>query len=126
MGDGRVRARATLLPLLQSRLASRSAAELAALFETHGLPFAPIRKPEELFDDEHLLATGGLADITLPDGARAGQTVQTTLFPFTRDGQRLGVRLNPPTLGEHTTQLLTELGYNDAAITKLRANHAVG
>ena len=122
----RVRARATLLPLLQSRLASRSAAELAALFETHGLPFAPIRKPEELFDDEHLLATGGLADITLPDGARAGQTVQTTLFPFTMDGQRLGVRLNPPTLGEHTTQLLTELGYNDAAITKLRANHAVG
>jgi len=122
----RVRARATLLPLLQSRLASRSAAELAALFETHRLPFAPIRKPEELFDDEHLLATGGLADITLPDGARAGQTVQTALFPFTMDGQRLGVRLNPPRLGEHTTQLLAELGYNDAAITQLRANHAVG
>jgi crotonobetainyl-CoA:carnitine CoA-transferase CaiB-like acyl-CoA transferase len=60
-----------------------SAAELAALIERAGLPFAPIRKPEELYDDPHLQATGGLADITLPDGERAGQTAQTTLFPFT-------------------------------------------
>ena len=37
-----------------------------------------------------------LADITLPDGERAGQMAQTTLFPFTMDGQRLGVRLQPP------------------------------
>ena len=75
--------RPTLLPVLRERLATRSAAELAALFERAGLPFAPIRKPEELFDDEHLQATGGLADITLTDGARAGQTTQTTLLPFT-------------------------------------------
>ncbi|WP_370654699.1 CaiB/BaiF CoA transferase family protein, partial [Rhodoferax sp.] len=95
--NDRVRGRATLLPLLRERLASRSAAELAALLEARELPFAPIRRPEELFDDEHLLATGGLADITLPDGERAGQTAQTTLFPFTMDGQRLGVRLHPPT-----------------------------
>ena len=124
--NDRVRARTTLLPLLRSRLASRSAAELTALLEAHELPFAPIRKPEELYDDEHLLATGGLVDITLPDGERAGQTVQTALFPFTMDGQRLGVRLNPPTLGEHTTQLLAALGYSDAAIDTLRAHHAVG
>jgi crotonobetainyl-CoA:carnitine CoA-transferase CaiB-like acyl-CoA transferase len=98
-----------------------SAAELAALFEKVGLPFAPIRKPEELFDDEHLHATGGLADITLPDGARAGQTGPTTLFPFTMDGQRLGVRLQPPHQGEHTTELLAALGYDGAAIEALRA-----
>jgi len=124
--NDRVRARTTLLPLLRSRLASRSAAELTALLEAHELPFAPIRKPEELYDDEHLLATGGLVDITLPDGERAGQTVQTALFPFTMDGQRLGVRLNPPTLGEHTTQLLAALGYSGAAIETLRGHHAVG
>ena len=69
------------MPILRERLASCSAAELTALFEKAGLPFAPIRKPEELFDDEHLNATGGLADITLPDGERAGQTARTTLFP---------------------------------------------
>jgi len=118
--NDRVRERATLLPILRERVANRSAAELAALLEARDLPFAPIRKPEELFDDEHLLATGGLADITLPDGERAGQTAQTTLFPFTMDGQRLGVRLNPPTLGEHTAQLLLGLGYTDDAIEALR------
>ena len=46
--------------------------------EAAGLPFAPIRKPEDLYDDEHLLATGGLADVRLPDGPKAGQTVKTT------------------------------------------------
>ncbi|MDO9165793.1 MAG: CoA transferase, partial [Rhodoferax sp.] len=68
---------------------------------------------------------GGLADITLPDGERAGQTAQTTLFPFTMDGQRLGVRLHPPTKGEHTAELLAGLGYTAQAIEALQASHAV-
>ena len=121
----RVQQRATLLPVLRERLAVYSAAELTALFERVGLPFAPISRPEELYDDEHLLATGGLADITLPDGERAGQTVQTTLFPFTMDGQRLGVRLQPPTQGEHTSELLAGLGYSASEIEVLRNEHAV-
>jgi len=121
----RVQERASLMPLLRERLATHSAAELTALFERAGLPFAPIRKPEELYQDEHLLATGGLADITLPDGERAGQTAKTTLFPFTMDGQRLGVRLQPPTQGQHTTQVLTGLGYSTEAIEALRLGHAV-
>ena len=121
----RVQARPVLLAALRERLATRPAAELAALFERVALPFAPIRKPEELFDDEHLLATGGLADITLPDGARAGQTAQTTLFPFTMDGQRLGVRLQPPTLGQHTAELLSGLGYDAENIKRLQAASAV-
>ena len=100
-----------MLPILRERLALHSAAGLAALFEKVGLPFAPIRKPEELYDDEHLLATGGLADITLPDGKRAGQTARTALLPFTMDGQRLGVRLQPPRQGEHTADVLAGLGY---------------
>jgi crotonobetainyl-CoA:carnitine CoA-transferase CaiB-like acyl-CoA transferase len=115
----RVEQRAELLPVLRERLALRSASDLAALFEQHALPFAPIKKPEELYDDEHLIATGGLADVTLTDGARAGQTAKTTLFPFTMDGQRLGVRLQPPRAGEHTRELLAGLGYADAQIDDL-------
>ena len=122
----RVTLRPELMPVLRERLAGRSAAELSALFEKVGLPFAPIRKPEELFDDEHLNATGGLADIILPDGERAGQTARTTLFPFTMDGQRLGVRLQPPRMGQHTAELLGALGYDGAAIEALRACRAVG
>ena len=124
--NARVKLRHRLLPELRERLAQRSAADLAALFEKVGLPFAPIRKPEELYEDEHLLATGGLADITLPDGARAGQTVKTTLFPFTLGGQRPGVRLDPPVMGAHTTELLHGLGYADSDIQRLREQAAVG
>jgi crotonobetainyl-CoA:carnitine CoA-transferase CaiB-like acyl-CoA transferase len=93
--------------------------------ERAGLPFAPIRKPEDLYDDEHLLATGGLADVTLPDGPKAGETVKTTLFPITLAGQRLGVRLHPPKLGEHSTQLLGELGLADDEIGALRSRGIV-
>ena len=121
----RVEHRAALLPVLRERLAHRSAAELAHLFEQHALPFAPIKKPEELYDDEHLTATGGLADITLTDGARAGQSAKTTLLPFTMDGHRLGVRLQPPHVGEHTRELLAGLGYADAQIDDLFSQSAV-
>ncbi|MEY4757340.1 MAG: Formyl-coenzyme transferase [Pseudomonadota bacterium] len=124
--NDRVALRHELMPVLRERLASHRASDLAALFERVGLPFAPIRKPEELFEDEHLLATGGLADITLPDGERAGQTAKTTLFPFTMGGERLGVRLQPPTKGEHTVEVLTSLGYDEASIKDLMARGALG
>jgi len=116
----RVRARPTLLKALGERLARQSADELAQLFERVGLPFAPIRRPEDLYDDPHLLATGGLADIELPDGDKAGQTVKTTLFPITLAGERLPVRLQPPRFGAHTGELLAGLGYRDEEIDALR------
>ena len=113
----RVHQRPTLLKTISERLALRTADELAALFEKVGLPFAPIRKPEDLYDDPHLKATGGLADIRLPDGERAGQTVKTTLFPITMQGKRLGVRMGPPKLGEHTRELLNGIGYSQEKST---------
>lgn len=121
----RVRARPTLMPVLRERLATRSAAELAALFEKVGLPFAPIRKPEELYDDEHLKSTHGLSDITLTDGARAGQRTQTTLLPFTLGGERLGIGAQPPRMGADTAAVLSQLGYDATEIEALRAGHAV-
>ncbi|HQS22594.1 MULTISPECIES: CaiB/BaiF CoA-transferase family protein [unclassified Acidovorax] len=123
--NDRVRQRATMLPELRQRLAAYSAAELTVIFEKNGLPFAPILRPDQLFDDPHLNATGGLADITLPDGERAGQTARTTLFPLRMDGQRLGVRLQPPVLGQHTVELMEELGYTGEQVQALRAQGAV-
>jgi len=123
--NDRVRARPALLATVRERLAHRPADELATLFEHAGLPFAPIRKPEDLYDDPHLLATGGLADVVLPDGDKAGQTVKTTLFPITLDGARMKVRIDPPHIGEHTEALLTALGYARDEIDALRAQRAV-
>jgi crotonobetainyl-CoA:carnitine CoA-transferase CaiB-like acyl-CoA transferase len=123
--NDRVRMRPQLLQTLRERLAHRPADELAGLFERAGLPFAPIRRPEDLYDDPHLLATGGLADVVLPDGDKAGQTVKTTLFPITMDGERLPVRLQPPPFGAHTDELLQGLGYATADIEKLRSQAVV-
>ena len=123
--NARVRLRAELLPVLRARLAERRADELAALFERVGLPYAPIRKPEELYEDPHLLATGGLAEVTLTDGDRAGQTARTTLLPLTLGGQRLGAGAQPPSMGHDTTALLADLGYDATEIEALRAGLAV-
>ncbi|MHC8945385.1 CaiB/BaiF CoA transferase family protein [Advenella incenata] len=117
----RVQARPWLLPLLQERMAAYSKKELAALFEANALPFAPIARPEELLDDAHLLETGGLAPMQMPDGR------QTTvpLLPICMDGQRLGVRLNPPRLGEHTLSILQSAGLSDAQINTLLENNVI-
>lgn len=123
--NDRVRARATLMPDLRQRLAQHSAAHLAQVFEDHQLPYAPISRPEQLFDDPHLLATGGLAEVVLSDGDKAGQTAKTTLLPLRMDGERLPVRSNPPKAGEHTVELLTSLGYSAAEIEVMRQQQAV-
>ena len=121
----RVAERPRLLKTIGERIAHRSAAELSSVMEKSGLPFAPIRKPEDLYDDEHLLATGGLADVRLPDGPKAGETVKTTLFPITLGGHRLGVRLDPPRLGEHSRELLGSAGFAAGEIEELLAQAVV-
>ncbi|MBV8248496.1 MAG: CoA transferase [Comamonas sp.] len=103
----RVLARSWLIPLLRETMAGYSATHIARVFEERGLPFAPIARPHDLLDDEHLNATGALAPIELPDG-RASKTV---LLPLTLDGKHLEVRLSPPKLGEHSLDILSTLGY---------------
>jgi crotonobetainyl-CoA:carnitine CoA-transferase CaiB-like acyl-CoA transferase len=87
--------------------------------EDAGLPFAPIRRPEDLLDDPHLLATGGLVEVRVPDGPLQGRSVKTTPFPFTLEGQRPAQRLDPPRMGAHTRELLDGLGYDPAQQQRL-------
>ncbi len=118
----RVQARDWLLPRLRSHMEALEAAEISAIFERIGLPYAPITRPHELFDDPHLLATGGLAEVTLPaDASGAGKPVatRTALLPLTLDGERLRLRAAPPALGQHTQALLQQIGYRPEEIRQL-------
>ncbi len=127
--NDRVRARDWMMPLLRERFASFGTAELGARFEAIGLPYAPITRPQDLFDDPHLAATGGLVPVTLPpDASGAGHAVstRTPLLPLTLDGQRPGLRAPPPALGEHSVALLAQLGYSPAEIDALREAQVVG
>ena len=115
--NDRVRARSWMMPVLRSHLQAFSAAQLSAVFEKNGLPFAPITRPQDLFEDPHLLATGGLAPMVLNNG----RSTLVPLMPITLDGERPGLRNNPPQIGEHTDVLLAEVGYSVAQIDALRA-----
>ncbi|CAB3722316.1 CaiB/BaiF CoA transferase family protein [Achromobacter piechaudii] len=115
--NDRVRAREWLMPMLRAHFAGHDAAALAARFEEEGLPFAPITRPEQLFADPHLNATGGLAPITLPDGRESF----VPLAPLTLDGRQPPIRLQPPAVGEHTDALLRSVGYRDDEIAALKA-----
>ena len=125
LNNQRVQARSTLIPDIKNRLAQLTAKEITTIFEENGLPFAPITRPEQLFEDPHLITTGGLAPITLTDGPKAGTQTSTPLIPLMMNGKRLGVRLNPPKSGEQTQEILKELGYSEDDIRKLLSDGAI-
>jgi crotonobetainyl-CoA:carnitine CoA-transferase CaiB-like acyl-CoA transferase len=104
----RVQAREWMLPALRPIIKRYTAAEVQAVFEREGLPYAPIVKPEELFDDPHLKASGGLADLTLENGT----DIPVPLLPLLLDGRHLNPRMPLPKVGEHNSGLLVASAKN--------------
>ena len=95
--------------------------DLAQKLESIGLPYAPITQPKDLFDDPHLVASGGLAEIRDPRGT----TFRTPTLPLELDGKRLPQRANPPAIGEGARELLAGLGYAPAQIKDLHARGVI-
>lgn len=104
-GQGRVDNRGWIIPEIRSIVAGYDIAEISPILERLGLPFAPVNKPGDLFDDPHLNASGGLLELTLNNG----HAVKTPALPFTFDGERLKKRRDPPAIGQHTDEVLAEL-----------------
>ncbi|MCX7199823.1 MAG: CaiB/BaiF CoA-transferase family protein [Proteobacteria bacterium] len=117
----RVEQRGKTIPVITELFSRLSKADLMARFEALGLPFAPIARPEDLFDDPHLNASGGLAPITLPDGT----ATKVPILPIEMDGHRLGVRLDLPKVGEHTREILASIGYSGGEIDELAAAQVI-
>jgi crotonobetainyl-CoA:carnitine CoA-transferase CaiB-like acyl-CoA transferase len=111
----RVVAREWLLPTLRETLRRFEGKSLVVELEQNGIPFAPITRPEQLFNDPHLLASGGLSKLTLDDGTQTDMP----LLPFSLDGERLLPRMPIARIGEHTREVMRELGYGDEQIDRL-------
>lgn len=112
INNARVQARDRIIPVIRDMVKSYTSSEIIAKLEGTGLPFAPIAKPEDMFDDPHLNASGGLEPVTLPDGSET----MLPLIPIEMNGHRLGVSSAIPQIGENTSSILIALGYNDAQI----------
>ena len=116
----RVAARAWLLPKLEEILRRHAKAELAAKLEAIGLPYAPITRPRDLFDDPHLNA-GGMVETQDPRGTR----FKVPGLPLEMDGARPGLRSQPPAVSHNARELLASLGYAPARIDALIADKVV-
>jgi len=123
--NDRVRAKDRLVPLIQNVFLQYTKAELMAKLEKTGLPFAPIARPEDLFDDPHLNAGGGLVPFTVTDGEFKGHQVKLPALPLEMDGHRFGLHQPVPHAGEHTREVMTEAGYASEQIETLLAARVV-
>jgi crotonobetainyl-CoA:carnitine CoA-transferase CaiB-like acyl-CoA transferase len=119
--EERVEARPWLLPIVAEILARHSKAEIMARCEQANIPYAPVAKTEDLFDDPHLAASGGLVPVTLPGG------VETTLpkLPIELDGERPGLYRQPPRIGEHTREVLAAAGLSEREVAALEEQGVV-
>ncbi|MDN3920297.1 CaiB/BaiF CoA transferase family protein [Roseateles violae] len=113
--NDRVRQRERILPLIAERFRALSQAELMAQLEQIGLPFAPVARPEQLFDDPQLNAAGGLVPLSLPGGG----TTKLPALPIELDSRRFGLRRDLPAIGEGGLEKLRAAGLCEAELRAL-------
>jgi formyl-CoA transferase len=115
--SARVANRAELVPMIAERIAGATAAHWLDRLETAGIPAGPINR-----------ITQALADVQAEHRAMVRMIGGTALVgsPIRLDGARADSDLPPPALGEHTTDVLTEVGLDSAKLAALRAAGVVG
>jgi len=114
--QGRIEERHRLLPELRKRLQAMPKDRIMALAEEARIPFAPVTRPVELFDDPHLNQSGGLVEMALAPGIKA----KMPRIPLRMDAHDFRLRSDPPAVGQGGEMVLRKLGYGDAQIENLR------
>jgi crotonobetainyl-CoA:carnitine CoA-transferase CaiB-like acyl-CoA transferase len=117
----RIEERAWLLPDVERMVSQFSKAEIIRRCEAADIPFAPIATPEDLFDDPQLNEGNSLLETTLPDGT----TTKLPKFPLEYGDAEQVLTMNPPRIGEHTLDILKEIGFSDAQIADFLKNNIV-
>jgi crotonobetainyl-CoA:carnitine CoA-transferase CaiB-like acyl-CoA transferase len=113
--EQRVAERALLLPIVAELIARFTKAEVIERCERASIPYAPVARTADLFDDPHLNAGAGLVEATLPGGVRT----RLPRLPIEIAGERPGLYREAPRRGEHTREVLEEAGWSEAEIAAL-------
>lgn len=108
-----INARDWTIPVVSEAVRRRTFGDLIAVFETSGIPFSPIHRPAEMYDDPHVNRPGGLFTSTLPEGG----TYRAPAMPFEIDDQPIrGASLDIAALGADTRAVLSAAGLTDEDI----------
>jgi crotonobetainyl-CoA:carnitine CoA-transferase CaiB-like acyl-CoA transferase len=113
--EDRVRERPTLLPIVAQIVAQHTRQELAELFDRIDIPFSPVSKPGDLFDDPQLNAGDRMLDIDFFNGVHA----KLPRLPVEIGEHDVGLRRQPPAIGQHSAEILVELGLDKSEIKEL-------
>ena len=117
----RVANRATLVPLLERRIAALAKDDVVRRLRGANVPVGPINPLDEVFADPTVRHLGLVAEVDHPVAGR----VRAPGIPVRMDGTPPSVRTPPPLLGEHTEAILGELGYDANEIATLRREGAI-
>ncbi len=117
----RCHARDQFLPRVRETIGAMSHNEVMRRCEELGLPYAPIARPQDLYDDPHLVQSDGLIALTLPEKG----TVAAPALPFTLDDWRPGMRLDIPRQGEHTREIASQVGLSEGDIADLEQDGVI-
>jgi crotonobetainyl-CoA:carnitine CoA-transferase CaiB-like acyl-CoA transferase len=102
--------------------AERTTQQALAALEEARLPAGPVYSPQQALDDPHVRAVGFLKAMGFPGSPVSAPVADT---PFSLSETETGIRHRAPLLGEHTDEILAEIGYEPSEIAALRAAQVV-